>query len=398
MKKQGIFIFILILILMFVSGCGETLPSVYVQSVNEIMGYSAAGEYNVCSGIVVAQNETKIERDAERKISELKVEAGQNVSEGDVLFVYDMEEAKLTIDKAELELEQLKNSVTDIEEQIKELESEKKYASSSDQLSYTVRIQSLETDKLEAEYNISVKEAELESMKASIGDGEVRAPISGKVKSINENGAVDEMTGAALPYIVLIEEGAYRIKGTVNELNRGDFFEGQSVIIRSRIDSEQTWHGMIELIESTPDESQNNNNYGMSDEMTSSSSYPFYVQLENTDDLLLGQHVYIEPDAGQNEEQSGLWLNAAYVAGSEEEGYYVWAADKHDEIEKREVVVGTIDEEMFLYEIVSGLSGTDRIAFPEEGIREGAPIAETPVATEAYEEEYYDDTQVGGVG
>ena len=398
MKKQGIFIFILILILMLVSGCGETLPSVYVQSVNEIMGYSAAGEYNVCSGIVVAQNETKIERDAERKISELKVEAGQNVSEGDVLFVYDMEEAKLTIDKAELELEQLKNSVTDIEEQIKELESEKKYASSSDQLSYTVRIQSLETDKLEAEYNISVKEAELESMKASIGDGEVRAPISGKVKSINENGAVDEMTGAMLPYIVLIEEGAYRIKGTVNELNRGDFFEGQSVIIRSRIDSEQTWHGMIELIESTPDESQNNNNYGMSDEMTSSSSYPFYVQLENTDDLLLGQHVYIEPDAGQNEEQSGLWLNAAYVAGSEEEGYYVWAADKNDKIEKREVVIGSIDEEMFLYEIVSGLTGTDRIAFPEEGIREGAPIAETPVATEAFEEEYYDDTQVGGVG
>ena len=400
MKKQGIFIFILILILMFVSGCGETLPSVYVQSVNEIMGYSAAGEYNVCSGIVVAQNETKIERDAERKISELKVEAGQNVSEGDVLFVYDMEEAKLTIDKAELELEQLKNSVTDIEEQIKELESEKKYASSSDQLSYTVRIQSLETDKLEAEYNISVKEAELESMKASIGDGEVRAPISGKVKSINENGAVDEMTGAMLPYIVLIEEGAYRIKGTVNELNRGDFFEGQSVIIRSRIDSEQTWHGMIELIESTPDESQNNNMYynGMSDEMTSSSSYPFYVQLENTDDLLLGQHVYIEPDAGQNEEQSGLWLNAAYVAGSEEEGYYVWAADKNDKIEKREVVIGSIDEEMFLYEIVSGLTGTDRIAFPEEGIREGAPIAETPVATEAYEEEYYNDAQVGGVG
>ena len=400
MKKQGILIFILILVLMLVSGCGETLPPVYVQSVNEIMGYSAAGEYNVCAGIVVAQNETEIEKDEERKISELKVEAGQSVSAGDVLFVYDMEEAKLSIDKAELEVEQLKNTISDIEEQIKELESEKKYASSSDQLSYTVRIQSLETDKLEAEYNISVKEAELESMKASIGDGEVRAPISGKVKSINENGAVDEMTGAALPYIVLIEEGAYRIKGTVNELNRGDFFEGQSVIIRSRIDSEQTWHGMIELIESTPDESQNNNMYynGMSDEMTSTSSYPFYVQLENTDDLLLGQHVYIEPDAGQNEEQSGLWLNAAYVAGSEEEGYYVWAADKHDEIEKREVVVGTIDEEMFQYEIVSGLSGTDRIAFPEEGIREGAPIAETPVATEAYEEENYDNAPVGGVG
>lgn len=399
MKKRWIFLVVGLLLLALVSGCGQSLPQVYVQSVDAIMGYGAAGAYNVCAGIVTAQNETKIEKDEARKVSELKVEVGQSVSKGDVLFIYDMEEAKLTLDKAELELEQLKNSVADIEDQIKELENEKRTASSSDQLSYTIRIQSLETDKLEAQYNISVKERELESMKSSVGDGKVKAPISGKVKSINENGGVDEMTGAPLPYIVLVEEGTYRVKGTVNELNRGDFFEGQSVIVRSRIDSNQTWRGMIELIESTPDESQNNNMYyyGPADEMTSSSKYPFYVQLDTTDDLLLGQHVYIEPDGGQEEEQTGLWLDASYVAGSEEEGYYVWAADG-DEIEKRSVQIGSMDEMTYRYEIISGLTGTDLIAFPEEGLQEGAPISQTPVMDNEFEAPMAEDAQVGGLG
>lgn len=399
MKKRVAMILALILLMAAVSGCGGDKTPVYVQSVNEIMGYGAAGEFNVCSGVVAAQNETKIEKDADRKVAELKVEAGQDVSKGDVLFVYDMEEAKLTVDKAELELEQLKNSVTDLEDQIKEVENEKKYASSSDQLSYTVRIQALETDKMEAEYNISVKERELESMKATVGDGQVKAPIGGKVKSVNENGAVDEMTGAQLPYIVLIEEGAYRVKGTVNELNRNNYFEGQSVIIRSRIDSEQTWRGTIDLIESTPEESQNNNGfyYGASDEMTSSSSYPFYVQLESTDGLLLGQHVYIEPDGGQEDVRTGLWLNAAYIF-EEDDSYYVWAADD-DEIEKREVQIGTMDEELYLYEIVSGLSGTDLIAFPDDTIQEGAPITQTPIAEDGFDEMAAEDMpQVGGIG
>lgn len=399
MKRRVTIVLTLILLMAAVSGCGGDKTPVYVQSVNEIMGYGAAGEFNVCSGVVAAQNETKIEKDADRKVAELKVEAGQDVSKGDVLFVYDMEEAKLTVDKAELELEQLKNSVTDLEDQIKEVENEKKYASSSDQLSYTVRIQALETDKMEAEYNISVKERELESMKATVGDGQVKAPISGKVKSVNENGAVDEMTGAQLPYIVLIEEGAYRVKGTVNELNRNNYFEGQSVIICSRIDSEQTWRGTIELIESTPEESQNNNGfyYGASDEMTSSSSYPFYVQLESTDGLLLGQHVYIEPDGGQEDVRKGLWLNAAYIF-EEDDSYYVWEADD-DEIEKREVQIGTMDEELYLYEIISGLSGADLIAFPDDTIQEGAPITQTPIAEDGFDEMAAEDMpQVGGIG
>ena len=383
MKKRVFTVGLAILLtLTLLTACGSDLPAVYVQSVNDIMGYGSMGENNLCAGVIVAQSEIKIDRDENRKVLELKVEAGQDVSEGDVLFVYDMEEMQLTIDKAELELEQLRNSITDLDAQIAELEKEKTYAASSEQLSYTVRIQTLETDKKEAEYNISVKERELESMKNNVGNGEVTSPITGRVKSVNPDGGYDNYTGEPLPYITLIEAGSYRAKGTVNEMNRSDFYVGQSVIVRSRVDPSVSWNGVIAQIDSTPEQSNNNMYYyGYSDEMSSSSNYPFYVDLDNMDELLLGQHVYIEPAGGQ-EEHTGLNLYGAYILGSEEEGYYVWAASGSDKIEKRPVTVGAYDEFTGSYEILEGLSGTDRIAYPDGTVQEGAPVTDTMPAFE----------------
>ncbi len=398
----------LLLALTLFAGCGSDQPAVYVQSVRDIMGYGSAGEFNLCAGVVVARNEVKIERDENRKIAELKVEPGQDVAEGDVLFSYDMEEMQLTIDKAVLEIEQDRNSVTDLEKQIAELEEAKAKASESEQLSYTVRIQTLQTNQKETEYNITVKERELEALKAMAGSGEVTSPITGRVKAINENGGYDDMTGMPLPYITLIEAGAYRVKGKVNELNRSDFFVGQSVVVRSRSDAGMMWTGVIAEIDNSPEESNNSMGYyyyGYSDEMTSSSSYPFYVDLDSMDGLLLGQHVYIEPDGGQTEEKTGLMLDASYVMGSEEEGFFVWAADGDDRIEKRGVTVGAFDEFLYQYEILSGLTAEDRIAFPDDSVQEGAPVTDTPTAQEAQPEEviyggeevYEDDEVYDGV-
>ncbi|MBO2527211.1 MAG: RND transporter [Clostridiales bacterium] len=384
MKKRFIAIALtLLLSLMLLAGCGTELPAVYVQSVKDIMGYGAMGEFNVCAGLVVARNEVKIERDENRKIAELKVEPGQSVSEGDVLFSYDMDEMQLTIDKAVLEIEQLKNSVTDFDSQIAELEQAKAIAPESEQLSYTVRIQTLETDKKETEYNITVKERELETLKNTVGNGDVTSPVNGRVKAINEEGGYDEYSGMPLPYITLIEAGAYRVKGKVNELNRNDFFAGQSVVVRSRSDAQMTWTGVIAEIDSNPEESNNMGfYYGVEDEMTSSNSYPFYVDLESMNDLLLGQHVYIEPDGGQTEEKTGLMLDASYVMGSEEEGFFVWAANGSGKIEKRSVTVGALDEFMYQYEILDGLTAEDLIAFPDESVQEGAPVTDIPTAQE----------------
>lgn len=367
----------LALLLGGLTGCGNKLPAVYVQSVAQIMGYGTMGGSNACAGVVVAQKEVKVERDENRKIAELKVEVGQTVSEGEVLFVYDTDEIQLTIDKAKLEIEQMKNTVKDYTEQITQLEKEKKSAPESEKLSYTVHIQSLEADKKEMEYNITVKERELADLQGNGGSGAVTAPISGKINAINENGGYDNMTGQPLPYITMIESGAYRVKGKVNELNLNEFYAGLPVTIRSRADETITWTGTITQVDTAPETNNNDRMFGASDEMTSTSSYPFYVELDTVDGLLLGQHVFIEPGNGEPVQTEGISLFADYVLGSEEEGYYVWAANADNEIEKRAVTVASFDEMLYCYVITEGLTAEDRIAFPDESIQEGAPVTDT---------------------
>ena len=374
-NKVTVLLLTLVLLVGLLAGCGSEKATVNVQSVAMITGYGTAGAFNTCAGVVVAQDEIKIERKDDRKVAELKVKVGQEVKTGDVLFVYDMEEMKLTIQKAELEIESLKNNLADFDTRVAQLEKEKASAPASEQLSYTVQIQSLQADKKEAQYNLTVKEKELEALKETGDSGEVLSPIDGKVQSINENGGTDSTTGEALPYISLIQNGDFRVKGKINELNRDDFYQGAQVILRSRADSSQTWTGTItEINQNNPD---NGNSGGYSyggDDTTQSSSYPFYVALDSTDGLMLGQHVYIEPNDGQNDGADGLWLDASYLVDSGDGGFFVWAADKHDKLEKRAVTTGSYDELLNRYEITEGLGAEDYIAFPAEDLQEGAPV------------------------
>ena len=98
-----------------------------------------------------------------------------------------------------------------------------------------------------------------------------------------------------------IRDRAYRIKGTVNEMNVGSIIEGEPVIIRSRVDENQVWKGTMGSVDRESTNSQSSSNaWGMmdasGDSQTSSTTYPFYVELQSSEGLMLGQHVYIEPD------------------------------------------------------------------------------------------------------
>lgn len=377
MKKRFLaYVLVLLLLAGVCSGCSEQMPLVYVQSVAEIIGYGSIGAYNSCAGVVMAQEEVSVQRDESRKIKSLSIEVGQYVNEGDILFTYDTSGVDLEISRLKLEMEQLKNTISDLKKQITQLEKEKKNAKDEDtKLAYTLQIQSLQNDQSESEYYLGLKQNEIDTLNSSKDTGEVRSPINGEVKAINENGGYDPYTGMPLPYITLAAKGSFRIKGTVNELNRDDFYVGQAVVIRSRVDSEQTWTGVITGIDMQAEENNDYFYYG-TDEMYSSSSYPFYVEPSVSEGLLLGQHVFIEPDYGQTLINGGLHLNAAYVCGNEDDGYYVWAAGKDNKIEKRSVTVGLFDSTLYTYEIVDGLTTVDRIAYPSDEIIAGAPITE----------------------
>lgn len=394
-KKIVILISILSLMLLMLSGCGKTMTAVYVQSVSELMGYSNTGAFNVTAGVIMAQEEVKVERDMDREIAGLSVEVGQLVNEGDVLFTYKTANISLEIDKIKLEIEQLKNSISDLKTQITQLEKEKLTALESEKLGYTLQIQSLQTDRKEQEYNLALKEKELLQLQNNTDTGEVRSPITGEVKKINADGGYDSYTGNPLPYIVLTSTGDYRIKGSMNELNREEFYVGQSVLIRSRIDSSMIWTGIISSIEN---QAADNNNgysdyYGESD-MFNSSSYPFYVTPNSNEGMLLGQHVFIEPDYGQSTAGSGLWLDASYIVISEEETF-VWAADADAKIEKRILELGTFDAQLNRYEILNGLNKADRIAFPGDEVQVGAPVTEVLLQEDDHHSHVQPEEEIG---
>lgn len=177
-------------------------------------------------------------------------------------------------------------------------------------------------------------------------------------------------------FITILSTGAYRIKGTVNEMNVQNIIEGDPVIIRSRVDSSQTWKGTMGTIDRESATSSNSSSsFGMmdssGDSQTSTSTYPFYVNLDSSDGLMLGQHVYIEMDEGQDTQKTGVWISEAYIVDADTDSPYVWAADQDDKLEKRNVILGQYDEELGEYEIADGLTKDDSIAFPSDVLEEG---------------------------
>ena len=227
----------------------------------------------------------------------------------------------------------------------------------------------------------------MQKKQESIDNAVVTSKIAGMVKTINQTDS--EMSGESSAYMTVIAVGDFRVKGTVSELNIQMLSQDQPVILRSRIDEEQTWNGTITKIDTQGEESDNNDNmmYYDSGSTEKATKYPFYVSLDSTDGLMMGQHLYIELDQGQMEQKEGIWLFEGYIV-KEEEKSYVWAADANSRLEKREVELGEYDENLGEYQILSGITEEDAIASPMEGLYEGV-TAVTDASEVDYEAPLY---------
>ena len=350
----------------------SSAPPVYVNSVASITGMDM-GTNPRYAGVVEPQQTYDVTKDESKTVAEVLVAEGDQVQPGTPLFRYDTEEMQLTLEQAELDLEGISNQISTLKNQLSDLEKEKKKASKDEQYSYTVQIQSVELQIKNEEYNSTVKKSEIDKLKSSLENAEVYSEVEGVVKEVNVNGGTD-ITGQPLPFISILSSGEYRVKGTISELNLGSLYQGQAVIVHSRVDESQTWTGLVDTIEMEPTDDRNNNMYYMSgDTGQRSSRYNFYVTLDSLEGLILGQHVYIEPDLGPAAQREGLWLPAAYI-DHDEVGSFVWAADENDRLEIRSLTLGDYDAENDMYQITSGLTAQDRIAYPSEELVEGGPV------------------------
>lgn len=352
---------------------GGDVQTMYSQSVASIIGMeSSLGVTNRYSGVVEAQKSESVNADSERTIQEILVAEGDIVEEGDPLFTYDIEEAELALSQSRLELEKLNNNLQTIREEIKELESERNKAASADKLEYTTQIQSKELDVKQAEYDIKVKEAEIEQKEKTVEDTTVVAPMGGMIQSINKNGSSGDTYSYGdsqdTAFIKILSTGMYRVKCKVSEQNIQDIAQQAPVIVRSRISDTDTWTGIIEEINTGSTESEEEN-YSSDDP---ASQYAFYVTLDSSEGLMMGQHVYVEMDLGQYDAMDGIWLSSAYLV-QEDEQFFVWA-DNNGSLEKRAVTVGTYNEDMDQYEILEGLSTEDWIVFADDSLSQGMKV------------------------
>ena len=297
---------------------------VYANKVSDVM--YQAGSTDRYSGVVEAADSMDIKADSEKKVKDILVSEGDEVQVGTPLFTYDTKDLAAKKESATLELESLNNTLSGYDAQIEQLNKEKKEASKDQQLDYTLQIQQVQTQQKQTQYDVAT--------------------------------------------------GDYRVKGTIDEqsfLNSG-LAEGQAVIVRSRVDESKTWQGTISKVD-TENPQTDNSNSGMYDDGNSeqkASKYNFYVQLTGTGDMLLGQHVYVEPDFGQTQMKEGIWIDESYVVKDGDDAY-VWTLNKKDKLEKTKVELGDYDENLMMYEIKSGLSKDDYIVWASDDLYEGEP-------------------------
>lgn len=399
MKKLLVILLGASLLLGVLAGCGgNTEDAVTVQKVSDITAQGSVGLVNRYAGLVVS-GETATVKKGDKKVLETYVKEGDFVTEGDVLFCYDNEAMELQLSKLLLELEGYENTIMNAEEDIPNLERQRDAAPAAQKLTYSLQIQELQANMREATYNKGLKEREIENLQEALEDTDVRAPISGRVMSVKDSDNTSSGSGdtsGSDAYITIMDMTTYQVKGTINELNVGTLSEGMNVLVRSRLNEDVTWSGVLERIDWETKVQDNNNRYyygsGSGDEMTTSSKYPFYVKLNDVTGLILGQHVYIEPDYGQQEVRKGLWLPEYYICDAASSPY-VWAANGRDRLEKRSVALGDYDAERGEYQIVSGLKETDYIAFPMEELTAG-------MHTQVYEDNsgYVSGGNAGGFG
>ena len=373
--------------LLLMTGCGAK-TQVNVEQASMLT--TAVTSSDKFAGVVVSENVIEIDRDTEQKLDELYVAVGDTVRVNEKLFEYDTDTLSLTIDKQQLEMDKLNQTIKDqtaqkkdIEKQIKDLESkikkEKNKTEKSNlesQLStQQMRLQSANIELGTAEYNKNILQAEINYNKDVLKNAIVRSPIKGTVRTINESGS---------PYITIQQAGAFQVKGTLNELSlNAGIMEGVGVTILSRTDPTAYWTGTVTLVDynSASGEEQDNMFGGYVDPMATSTSYPFYITLDSTEGLLLGQHVYIQISAGAiGDELLRIPENYILDVTMDEETWLttgsVWGVDMETmTLVKLPVTLGEYDPTYGTYVILDGITPESFLADPAEpGVKEGAAV------------------------
>ncbi len=381
--------------------------AVYVDSVRLLAGLdSGTGLIARYAGVVEPQETWEAKLEGDKTVKKTYVKEGDEVKVGDKLFTYDTSEDEDKLAQAQIDLERAEAELENQKFQLASWEKQKPKDNASDEakLDYTATLLQYQTEVKTSEYEIRQAKQEIESLKDTLETADVMSELDGVVRKISNPNSSNSYYGygsdSSDAYITVMAVGDYRVKGTINEQHINDLEVGDEILAFSRVD-DQSWKGTISEIKTdNGDSNQNQGDYYGYDSGSDSGStnYPFYVKLESSEGLLLGQHVYLEPDRGQDEHKDGIWIPEYYFEFVDGQAY-VWMASEDNKLVRRYVEVGDFDEDLASYEVKSGLDGDDYITVPEEDFVEGLPVIYVEYGNDGmsgledvyYEDDYYDD-------
>ncbi|MBR5952192.1 MAG: efflux RND transporter periplasmic adaptor subunit [Pseudobutyrivibrio sp.] len=354
----------------------DNSAEVYVMTLDEIMGANSSYSSDVFMGVVEGQETSSVTKSTERELDTIFVSEGDTVEKGTPLFSYKIDNLEaenvqygFDIEGYNLSIQEYNDDITKKQKELDKItgdtdeDKDKKEALANE-------IAGLNTDIQIAQNNIDQTNAKIEENNRKINNSVVKSSVSGVVTKIADDTNPYTTDGS---FITILGASEMRIKGQINEQNVWAINVDEPVTLRSRVDASQTWTGTITKIdtESKQENTDSMYSYGGSSE-NSSTKYPFYVTLDDSEGLMMGQHVYIElgkTDAPEMDFSDGTYIYEYYISYEEDGTPFLWVEDGN-RLAKQTIELGDYYEEQMVY-AVTGIDKETKIAYPMDDYKEG---------------------------
>ncbi|RWZ52276.1 efflux RND transporter periplasmic adaptor subunit [Halobacillus fulvus] len=310
--------------------------------------------------------------DQKGAFKEFLVSEGDNVTQGDDLYTYEVIDYEAQQNQLESEIDRLESEVEAIEDFIIELELysppvEESNSSNSFFDDEPDAPENAEVDFLQ-EQQIAEQEAELaqkEAMLAMVEDQLDQLEDDGQEITITSpyDGTVTDISETLEAPLLTLKSTNLQLEGTLDEEER------KSVEVDMRVRGtveEEDWEitGSLSSIHTFPDETG----------AYRSSRYPFEVALEPTEHPVLpGYHVDLEIIQAESLQTTSA-LSSVLVG---EEDLYAWVMNEEGQLERREIETGLVENGVT--EVVNGLGPGEWLADePKDEFRQDATFI-TPI-------------------
>ena len=241
------------------------------------------------------------------------------------------------------------------------------YMYSRDQLASMIK----EQEKTIRDLGFTLKEAELTYKQDQLvsKSGEVKAVISGKITNFHDP------AGVAPGEEIMTVKGneSYEVNFNISESKIPEVSVGDTISLIAYQSGNYMTGVITEIDTSAPADSMY---WSGSENPNANSSYKAVAVLDDTGaELMIGEWCQVTLDSGAEETGEAWYMNKMFIR-SDDSGNYVMMKDSSDRLVKQYVKTGKLLYSYY-YEIKSGLTQEDMVAFPYgKSVVEGAPVIE----------------------